>query len=231
MVAASHPAGRLARPLAGISEEMSCARVDKLLATGVVACVLLAATCYSIAELHWFHGAMAGMAGAYAREIDLQGAPWAEAEAQRTGLAALHDSQHLVREGHAFVLLAIIGTIVAALRTYRDWRSWHWLAFAASGPLLPGVMVCRRAAALRHRKLPHLDPGWLRCCSRLPHRSETAAFKGARTDRRLVRPDDQCFGRRHLRRRVTGHEVVARPRRQNHSGTANPGGFEPAREV
>jgi len=115
---------------------MSRARVDKLLATCVVACVLLAATCYSTAELHWFHGAVAGMAGAYAREIDPQGAPWAEAEAQRTGLAALHDSRRLVREGHAFVLLAIIGTIVAALRTYRDWRSWHWLAFVASGPLL-----------------------------------------------------------------------------------------------
>ena len=110
--------------------------MDKLLAAGVVACVLLAATCYGVAELHWFRGAMAGMAGAYAREIDPHGAPWAEAEAQRAGLAALHDSRRLVRGGHALLLLALIGTIVAALRTSRDWRSWHWLTFAASGPLL-----------------------------------------------------------------------------------------------
>lgn len=79
---------------------------------------------------------MAGMAGAYAREIDPRGAPWVEADAHRVGLTALKDSQVFVRAGIVFLLLALGGTIVAVLRTYRDWRSWHWLTFSVSGPVL-----------------------------------------------------------------------------------------------
>ena len=192
---------------------MSRARVDKLLAAGVVACVLLAATCYGVAELHWFRGAMAGMAGAYAREIDPHGAPWAEAEAQRAGLAALHDSRRLVRGGHALLLLALIGTIVAALRTSRDWRSWHWLTFAASGPLLAASWFAVGRLLYGTGSSHIWIPIGCRCC-RLRVRSETAAFNGARTDRRLVCPDNQRFGGHHLRRRLTDHTVVAlRPRR------------------
>ena len=115
---------------------MSRGRLDKLLAVCVVACVLLAFASYNMAELHWLRGAMAGTAGAYAREIDPQGAPWAEADAHRAGLTALRETQYLVTGGVTFLLLALVGTIAAALRTYRDWRSWHWLAFAVSVPAL-----------------------------------------------------------------------------------------------
>lgn len=115
---------------------MSRGRLDRLLASCVVACVLLAFACYGIAEAHWFRGAMAGMGGAYAREIDPQGAPWAEADAHRVGLTALRDSQYFARGGLAFLLLAFGGTIAAALRTHRYWLTWHWLTFAVSVPVL-----------------------------------------------------------------------------------------------
>ena len=90
---------------------MTRGRLDKLLAVCVVACVLLAFACYSIAESRWFRGAMAGMAGAYAREIDPQAAPWAETDARRAGLTALRDSQYFARAGIAFLLLAFGGTM------------------------------------------------------------------------------------------------------------------------
>ena len=115
---------------------MSRGRLDKLLAVCVVACVLLAFACYSIAEARWFRGAMAGMGGAYAREIDPQTAPWVEADARRAGLTALRDTQYFARGGIAFLLLAFGVTTTAALRTYRVWRSWHWLTFGVSGPVL-----------------------------------------------------------------------------------------------
>jgi hypothetical protein len=111
-------------------------RVDKLVAICVVASVSLALACYAFAELSWFRGAMAGMAGAYAREIDPQGAPWAEIDAHRAGLTALNDSRNFVVAGRAFLLLALAGTIAAAVRTVRSWRSWHWLTFVVSGPAL-----------------------------------------------------------------------------------------------
>jgi len=111
-------------------------RVDKLVAACVVAAVSLALACYALAELSWFRGAMAGMGGAYAREIDPRGAPWAERDAQQVGLKALNDGQNFVRAGRGFLLLALAGTIAAAVRTVRDWRSWHWLTFGGAGPAL-----------------------------------------------------------------------------------------------
>jgi hypothetical protein len=114
---------------------MTRSRFDGVLAAGVVACWLLMLTSYTFAEMHWFRGARAGMVGAYAREIDPVSAPEVESSAWNTARNALEDSRHLVWAGFAFAGLAIIGSAAAALRTYRDWRSWHWLTFAVFAPV------------------------------------------------------------------------------------------------
>src|SRR5262245_1558962 len=115
---------------------MSRARLNDAIAVSVVACFALALTSFGLAEAYWFQGAMSGMAGAYAREINPARAPWIEAEAQRMGLSALESTRVLVRGGFGLAVLAVIGSIVAALRTYRDWRRWHWLTFAAAVPVI-----------------------------------------------------------------------------------------------
>ena len=118
---------------------MSRARFDNVLATGVVACWLLMVTCYTLAETHWFRGAMAGMAGTYAREIDPSSAPRVESDAWNAVRSAADDTRHFVWCGNGFALLAVLGGVAAALRTYRDWRSWHWLTFVVFVPVTEAV--------------------------------------------------------------------------------------------
>ena len=120
-------------------DEMSRARFDNVLATGVVACWLLMVTCYTLAEMHWLRGAMAGMAGTYAREIDPRSAPTIESNAWNTVRSAFDDTRHFVWCGIGFAVLAVLGGVVAALRTYRDWRSWHWLTFVVFAPVTGAV--------------------------------------------------------------------------------------------
>jgi len=119
----------------GRRHQMSRSRFDAVLAIGVVACWILMVTCYTLAEMHWFHGAVAGMAGAYAREIDPLSAPRVESRAWNTLGSALEDSRRLVWGGIGFAALAVVGTVAAALRTYRDWRDWHWLTFVVFAPV------------------------------------------------------------------------------------------------
>ena len=114
---------------------VSRARFDNVLAAAVVACWLLMVTCYTLAEMGWFSGALSGMAGAYAREIDPSSAPEVESSAWKAGRSALSDSRRLVRGGIGFAVVAVIGAVVAALRCYRDWRRWHWLTFVVFVPV------------------------------------------------------------------------------------------------
>ena len=96
---------------------MSRARFDNVLAAGVVACWLLTVMCYTLAETHWLRGAMAGMAGTYAREIDPLSAQSVEWDAWNTARSASGDTQHFVWSGIGFAALAVIGGATAALRT------------------------------------------------------------------------------------------------------------------
>ena len=118
---------------------MSRARFGNVLATGVVACWLLMVTCYTLAEMHWLRGAMAGMAGTYAREIDPRSAPTIESNAWNTVRSAFDDTRHFVWCAIGFAVLAVLGGVVAALRTYRDWRSWHWLTLVVFAPVTGAV--------------------------------------------------------------------------------------------
>jgi hypothetical protein len=115
---------------------MTPARLDKILAVGVVAGFLLAVACFGVAQSEVFRGAMAQMSGLYAREFDPLGASAIEADARRAGLEAFESSRRFDDAGGALLVLAGLATAVAALRTYQDWRSWHWLSFAAFGPAL-----------------------------------------------------------------------------------------------
>lgn len=114
---------------------MSRARFNDVLEAGVVACWLLMVTCYTLAEVHWFRGAVAGMAGAYAREIDPLTAPGVGSSAWSTVRSASNNSRLLVRGGIGFAVLVVIGAVAIALRTYRDWRCWPWLTFVVFAPV------------------------------------------------------------------------------------------------
>jgi hypothetical protein len=82
----------------GRREEMSHARFDDALAAGVVVCWLLMLTCYTLAEMHWFRGAVAGMAGAYAREIDPLTAPGVESSAWNAARRAIDNSRAPIKQ-------------------------------------------------------------------------------------------------------------------------------------
>jgi len=114
---------------------MSHARFNDVLEASVVACWLLMATCFTLAEMHWFRGAVAGMAGAYAREIDPLTAPGVESSAWNAVRSAGTNSRFLVRGGIGFAVLTVIAAVAVALRTYRDWRRWPWLTVVMFAPV------------------------------------------------------------------------------------------------
>ena len=180
---------------------MSRARFDNVLATGVVACWLLMVTCYTLAEMHWFRGAMAGMAGAYAREIDPLSAPRVESNAWNTVRSASYDSRHFVWGGIGFAVLAVIGAVAAALRTYRDWRSWHWLTFLVFAPVTGAAWFAIGRLLYGTGRSSIWIP--VTCDPSSPAPSISGVrVQQARTNRRLGRAGDRCRCRHRVRGRV-----------------------------
>jgi hypothetical protein len=115
----------------------STGRVDKAIAAAVVVCIVLMLACFGLAQKYWFQSALAGSAFAYAREThEPMEARSVEERALRASRMSNDLSERLSQYGSGLGLLAILGTLIAGLRWYREWRRWHWLTFAAAGPCL-----------------------------------------------------------------------------------------------
>jgi hypothetical protein len=111
--------------------------VDKAIAAAVVICVVLMLASFGFAQKYWFQSALAGSAFTYAREThEPMEARSVEERALRASRTAHDLSARFSQYGSWLGELAILGTLVAGLRSYREWRRWRWLTFAAAGPCL-----------------------------------------------------------------------------------------------